>query len=116
MTIKAHIYDTDGELLGFLAYAYFPPEVLEFDGRFFKQESTSACLIDVDDGVYRLDYVEIEVEHVDEPIYICIGCGRNSSLVWWKCCPEHLSLDGSELYCQACVEYLHPGDPEFARE
>lgn len=120
MAVKAHIYAEDGGLLGFIAYNEEPPNILELNGRFFKHHGVSQESDDEDEcNVMCYDYWEIEVEDLHEDISIipiCIGCGRNASLVWHKCCPEHLTLDGQEVYCQSCVEILHPNDPDFLRE
>lgn len=51
-----------------------------------------------------------------EVVTICIGCGRNASLIWWKCCPTHVQINSPDVYCQSCVEKLHPGEAEFERE
>lgn len=115
MTAKAHIYAEDGALLGFIAYSHEPPKILDLEGRTFEQRAV--WTEDSGDGeVACFDYWEILIE---EPrldiIEICVGCGRNASLFWHKCCPAHISLDTPDVYCQACVEQLHPNDPEFAR-
>lgn len=117
MTTKAHIYAEDGALLGYIALADYPPDVLELNGRFFKHHGTSQENLDDDEcGVISFDYWEIDIESNLNVIYICITCGRNASLVWHKCCPEHVTLDGQEVICQTCVEKLHPGDPDFVRQ
>jgi hypothetical protein len=41
-------------------------------------------------------------------ILICVHCGRNASVRWWKCCPEHNTAQGPDATCQSCVEKLHP--------
>lgn len=114
MTVKAYIYAEDGALLGYIAYNATPPEVLDLNGRFFQQRGTSRE-IDDDENIQTFDYWEIDVNENLDVIHICVACGRNASLIWWKCCPEHITIDGPELFCQSCVERLHPGDPEFAR-
>lgn len=116
MSVKAYIYAEDGALLGFIAYTEQPPEVLELGERYFKRQGSSREMDEKNDLVIAFDYWEIDVEPYIDIIQICIGCGRNASLVWWKCCPDHLDLEGPEVYCQSCVESLHPGEEEFARE
>lgn len=116
MAVKAHIYADDGALLGFIAYQEEPPEILELNGRFFRHSGLSRDSQDEDDcNVIGFDYREIEVEDQIDVITICVFCGRNGSMTWWKCCPKHVTLEGPEVACQTCVEKLHPGDPEFAR-
>lgn len=116
MPIKAYIYAEDGALLGYMAYTDTPPEILELSGRFFKHKGTTTEIVDDELALDSLDYWEIKVETFPDVIEICVGCGRNASLTWWKCCPDHLELEGPDVYCQACTEKLHPGDPEFARD
>lgn len=116
MTVKAYIYGDDGSLLGFIAYIDTPPEVLELGDRYFKRHGSSREMEDQDGAVLAFDYWEIEIEPEMDVIQVCIGCGRNASLVWWKCCPEHINLDSPEVHCQSCVELLHPGEVEFERE
>lgn len=48
--------------------------------------------------------------------YICKRCKRNAAIEWWKCCPDHVALEGPEVLCQYCVEELHPGEEEFMLE
>jgi hypothetical protein len=116
MPVKAYIYAEDGALLGYMAYQDVPPDVLDLNGRYFEQHGRSSENQDDDDcNVQCFDYWEIEIEKHMDVIYICVGCGRNSSICWYKCCPDHVDLDGPEVYCQACVEKLHPGDPDFIR-
>jgi hypothetical protein len=114
--VKAYIYAEDGALLGFIAYTATPPDVLELGERYFQRKGSSMEMEDLDGvGVRAYDYWEIDLEPELDVIHICIGCGRNASLIWWKCCTEHLELESPDVYCQACVERLHPGDPEFQR-
>lgn len=116
MSSKAYIYAEDGALLGFIACVDKPPDVLELNERYFKRQGSSREMEDLDGvDVIAYDYWEIEVEANLDVIHICIGCGRNASLVWWKCCTDHMTLDSPDVYCQTCVERLHPGDPEFGR-
>lgn len=115
--VKAHIYAEDGSLLGFIAYNDTPPEILELSGRYFKHHGVSKEDPDEDDcNVICFDYWEIDVVEDLDVIQICIGCGRNASLTWWKCCPEHMELESPDVFCQSCVERAHPGDPEFFRD
>jgi hypothetical protein len=114
--VKAYIYAEDGSLLGFIAYTEPPPDVLELNGRFFQHHGVSRENLDEDECVQCFDYWEIEVETEMDVIHICVFCGRNASLIWYKCCPEHMTLEGQEVVCQTCVEVLHPGDPELARQ
>lgn len=115
-TVKAHIYAANGDLLGYIAYAAVPPNVLDLDGRFFEKRDETRQIIG-SEVIHVFNYWEIDVDEEQlTVIYICIGCGRNASLVWHKCCPDHLTIEGPEVYCQSCVERLHPGDPDFARE
>jgi hypothetical protein len=118
MTTKAYIYAEDGALLGYLAANTQPPEVLELDGRFFRHKGVSIEHLDDDTDIESFDYWEIDNEVVEtiEVFEVCIICGRVRSQVWWKCCPDHIELDGPSVICQSCVEDLHPGDPEFERE
>lgn len=113
---KAYIYAENGALLGFIAYTATPPQILELEGRYFEQRGT-AREMDGTDSVLAFDYWEFDVVKTElDVVYICVGCGRNSSLTWHKCCPKHCTEEGPEVFCQSCVEKLHPGDPEFARE
>lgn len=126
MVVKAYIYAEDGALLGFIAYTATPPEVLDLDGRFFEQRGTSREVFD-DENIQTFDYCEIDADkrlgvcwefNSDEQvnvIHICMACGRNASLVWWKCCPDHCSTDGPDVLCQSCVEKAHPNEAEFER-
>ena len=115
VTVKAYIYADDGSMVGFIAYMTPPPEVLELGGRFF-QRGAAKEETDGDFEVLAFDYHELDVEADLDVIEICVSCGRNSSVSWWKCCPEHVSLDAPDVFCQSCVEWLHPKDPEFERE
>lgn len=114
MTIKAYIYAEDGAFLGYMAYTGLPPEVLELNGRYFQNTHGEN---EEELGEMAFAYHEIipENELGLDVIEICIGCGRNASLFWWKCCPEHLSIDSPDVFCQSCVERLHPGEEEFSR-
>lgn len=115
--VRAHIYSEEGSLLGYIAYTEEPPSVLELSGRFFQHKGVSQESLDEDTcEVLCYDYWEIEVEEDMNVIYICVFCGRNASLLWHKCCPEHMTLEGQEVACQTCVEKLHPGDPDFMRQ
>lgn len=115
MTVKAYIYAEDGALLGFIAYNDVPPDVLELGERYFQKRGTFREMED-QHSHQAFDYWEIDVEEQLDVIYICVGgCGRNASLTWWKCCPEHVTLEGPEVICQSCVEKLHPGEEEFER-
>ena len=119
MTVKAYIYAEDGALLGYMAYADVPPEVLELGGRYFQKKGVSRQVEeDTDEDIRAFDYWVIGDEIFEhDVIEICTGgCGRNASLTWWKCCPDHVTLDGPDVICQSCVEHLHPGEEEFARK
>lgn len=117
MTAKAYIYAEDGALLGFIACNEKPPDVLELGERYFQRQGSSREMEDLDGiDIIAYDYWEIEVDPEMDVIYICMGCGRNASLTWWKCCPEHVTIDGPDVYCQTCVERLHPGEEEFERK
>jgi hypothetical protein len=116
MTAKAYIYAEDGALLGYLAYDDVPPDVLELGERYFQKHGTSREMDERNPEILCFDYWEIDVGTALDVIYVCMTCGRNASLVWWKCCPDHVTFDGPDLICQSCVEKLHPGDPEFERE
>lgn len=114
MTSKAYIYAEEGSLLGYIAYVDIPPDVLDLDGRYFQKRGV--WTEDSGDGeIAAFDYWEIVLDEHLDVIYICVFCGRNASLVWHKCCPEHMSYESQDVCCQACVEKLHPNDPEFAR-
>lgn len=116
MTIKAHIYAEDGALLGYIAYNDIPPKVLEVNGRYFEQHGKSVEGLDEDDCVViGFDYWEICIQEGMNIVEVCMGCGRNSSIFWHKCCPEHTTLDGPDVLCQSCVEMAHPGEVEFQR-
>lgn len=125
MVVRAYIYAEDGALLGYIAYTAAPPEILDLDGRFFEQRGTSQEVFE-DEDIQTFDYWEIDnvetfkyyaLEDADrlDVIYICMACGRNASLVWWKCCPDHCTDDGPDVLCQTCTERAHPGEVEFAR-
>lgn len=118
MTVKAYIYAEDGALLGFLAYTEEPPDVLELEGRYFQRDKCVSMEMEDRDiiGILSFDYLEIEVVPNMPVIQVCMGCGRNASPTWWKCCAEHVSEDGPDVYCQSCVEHLHFGELEFQRE
>ncbi len=116
MTVKAHIYAEDGALLGYIAYNDVPPQVLDLNGRYFQHHGVSQESLDDDDcNVIGYDYWEIRIQEDMDVIEICMACGRNASIFWWKCCPDHMTLDGPDVLCQTCVELAHPDDPEFER-
>lgn len=116
LTVKAHIYAEDGALLGFIAVHGHLPDTLEVDGRYFQHQTTSMEQLDETTRIQSYDYWEISPPEELDVYYVCASCGRNSSAVWWKCCPEHLRLEDHRVICQVCVEHLHPNDPEFARQ
>lgn len=60
-------------------------------------------------------WVDLDQETPLELVMICIECGRNASVIWYKCCPEHVTEYGVDVICQSCVEKFHPNDPEFER-
>lgn len=40
-------------------------------------------------------------------MYHCKRCKREV-ISWYKCCPEHCTENGTDVYCRACVLILHP--------
>lgn len=114
MANRAYIYAEDGALLGHVAMAEELPDILEVNGRYFQQHGTMRDIED-DSVMFAFDYWEIDPGIHTQVIHICVICGRNASLVWWKCCPAHATLDGPDVLCQTCTEQFHPGEEEFER-
>lgn len=103
------LYSTEtGELVGYLTRSGLMPECPEQDNDF--------CVAGLEDLYSDCDEVTYRMANEVEVVPICMRCGRNASVTWWKCCPVHATEQGLDVLCQTCVEFLHPGDPEFMGE
>ncbi len=38
---------------------------------------------------------------------VCVFCEITESVVWWKCCPVHVTEQGPDIVCQPCAIRIH---------
>lgn len=65
------------------------------------------CWLNQDVDVHSNYFKEQPMERIMDTNRVCICCGTNNSIIWWKCCPKHTTEQGPDIYCQKCAENLH---------